>query len=97
MTGVLKRPETYMYIYIYESGQTIKGSMGPKIGFWGVAYRWIEKPLCLLLLRACPQQTAHAPAKFLNVNLGRTTISRQDIYRCVENHALKFQFFRLIK
>ena len=25
-----------------ETGQTIKGSMGPKIGFGGVAYRWIE-------------------------------------------------------
>ena len=35
-------------------------------------------------------------AKFLNVNLERTKLGRQDILLCVENHSIKLQFFWFI-
>ena len=53
-----------------------------------------DSHLCFRVLGALTNDAC--ACKFLNVNLERTMIGRQDIYLRVENHSIKFQFFKFI-
>ena len=56
-------------MHIYESGQTIKRSMGLKIGFGGVAYRWIESfSKVFMLLRVEKSTTDTRAVLFLKID-----------------------------
>ena len=80
-------------LFDYEFGETIKGLMGPKIGFGGVACGWIEKfskVFRLLLIEKCSRDTRavlfkRTPAPFVFAFTCLAPPNKRNVYNVMSN------------